>query len=257
MRRGNALALLPPEAGSWDDAIIFAGGLEYSDAWTGTTLRSAIEYQARHCSRPVSLGPPTDVDACQQLLALIGAHQPQDLPGHFCLADDAEMPDIEVPRSVILPAQRIDHHAQADGLTEILPALMQSFPTSSARLIASAFAELIENSLASGSASPIGTVATVAHEREAHALQVVVADLAPGLPQDASSVQWLEALVKNSDGDFRAWAGLIRTAERRQLDAELVVAAGSARLSWRAGAEPHVTTASQVAGFTAALELAL
>jgi hypothetical protein len=257
MRRGNALALLPPEGGRWDDAILFAGGLRHCDAWTGTALRSAVEYQARHCSRPIGLGPPTDGNACRELLALIGAHHPDDLPRHFCLSDDAELPDISVPRTVLLPAQRIDHYTDADRFTDILPTLLHAFPQGSARLIASAFGELTDNSLQWGAASPIGTVATVAHEREAHALQVVVCDLAPGLPQAEASVEWLGGLGKRSAGDLSAWAGLIRTAERRELDAELAVAVGSARLSWRAGGEPQVTAASQVAGFTAALELAL
>jgi len=257
MRRQNALAFLPPQGGRWDDAIILAESLLKCDAWTGTAMRCAVEYQARHCSRPIALGPPKNEQVCCELLALIGALAPGDLPSHFCLVNDAKLPEIAMPSTVILPAQRLAHYTQAEQLADILPRRLEEFPTAAALTIATAFGELTANSLENATTSPVGTIATVAHERHEHGLQVVVSDLATDVPQDDASAEWLAGQVAESTADLRGWAALIAEAERRKQDVVLSVAAGAARLSWRAGCDPEVHAGSQVSGFTAAIEVAL
>jgi hypothetical protein len=257
MRRQHALALLPPAGGRWQDATIFAEPMLQCDAWTGTALRAAVEYQARHCSRPISISLPTDEKACRELLSLIGAHNPEDLPRHFCRSDNAQLPDVKLPTTVVLPAQRLRHFSDADRLTELLPRRLANFAPRPARLIASAFAELTENSLENAATSPVATIATIAHEREHHALQVVVTDLLDSGPQDDAAADWLHDIATASAGALSAWAGLIRMAEQAELDAELHLAAGPGRLRWQTGGEPEAALGSQIAGFTAAFEVAL
>ena len=51
MRGANALALIPKPGEAGDEAMIFAEALRKSDGWTGTALRSVIEYHARARSK--------------------------------------------------------------------------------------------------------------------------------------------------------------------------------------------------------------
>jgi hypothetical protein len=241
LRGKPALTLLPQPGEPGDEIMLFAGGLKQADAWTGSAVRALVELHGRARSKRVVLGPPSDRKACNMLLSLIGAQAPEELPAHFCLANDAKVEGVKVPSTVILPAQRITHYTIADMFADVLPRRLESFPAAAARMVEKA----------------VGAIATVAHEREAHVLQAVVTDLSAEITRAKDAAERLGAMAAESAEDEHGWWGLIDEAERRELEARLTVAAGTGRLEWQAGTEPTVAVEQVVGGFTAALEVAL
>ena len=172
LRGEAALSALLPRADA-SEVLVVAKGLKKVDAFTACALRALIEYHARRHATRITLSPPDDTETYHTLLHLLG----EGLPGHFCFSNDASPPAEQAPRTVLLPVTVIDSFSDCDRIAELVPRLCDAMPPRLVRLIAGAFAELVDNSLFHADDSPIGVVACIFHERTEHALQLVVTDL--------------------------------------------------------------------------------
>lgn len=253
--RGDpVLALALPTSRSREEVLIAASDVTAVDTYTGVALRTSIEYHARWCQQPVTFCPPRDGAAWDLLSNLVG----HELPGHVVVADDAP-PAAPHVRDAVLPAQRIEEAGLMNRTASRMARSIggERYGDRAAVMIATAFSVLADNALHHGSSSPIGAVYAVGYDREAHALQLVVTDLGPGLTGAAEPRDAMNRIVKHSRGaprrrgSFHGLAGLAADADRKEIDLELRIASGAARLSWRRG-DADIWESGSVPGFTAA-----
>ena len=253
--RGEAAltTLLPPTGSIASEVLVVAKHLEKVDAFTACALRALIEYQARFRATRVTLNPPDDSETYRTLWHLLG----DDLPKHFCFSNDASPPGKSAPRTVLLPATVIGSFPVADSIAGLVPRLCSSMPSRPARLIAGAFAELVDNALFHGDDSPIGAVAVIFHERGEHELQLVVTDLGSRIARVSDAAGVLSACRAKSELADGGLVSVVNQIERfDDIDARVSIASGSGRLQWDGGewvAEP----AQYVDGFTASVSVRL
>jgi hypothetical protein len=247
--RGEAaLAYIPQRPSSAIECMIVADGAEHVDAWTGSTLRSAIEYHGRLRQKRVILGLPRQRRSATVLAAMLD----NDLPRHFCLTDDSD-DLVTPPRNVVLPSTVLRTPTEGDDAGDAVSDLGSAYPRRPIRYLSGAISMLAE--LTFERPSPIGTICTVMHEREENRLQLVVTDL--GLTEAAEPRNGKELAELAADGGEKErveW--LLVQAEKLGLDVDLTVAAGAGRI--RAGAAGMKNeTSTHVEGFTTALEVQL
>lgn len=245
-RGESALVHLPNPNAEREEVLIEAQGLTHVDAFTAAALRGAVEYYGRRCQKTVTFGPPANTTVWRLLSSLMGT----DLSHHFCLARGAAPPT--QARAAVLPTQRIDSLDVTDLIANGLPELIgDNYGRRNARLLASAFGTLVENSLMHASTSPIGTLATINFEKDANTLQLVVADLGPGLGGAKDAEGALINLVEQSQKSGGGLTGLVEDSQRKEIDMELRIASAGGRLEWRDGT-PEISGAQFLHGFTSA-----
>jgi len=247
--RGEAaLAYIPPRPSSAPECMIAAERTEHVDAWTGATVRSAIEYHGRLRQKRVVLGLPRLRRAATLLAGLLD----NDLPRHFCLANDSE--DVGTPpRNVILPSTVLWSPTEGDDAGDAVFDLASAYPRRPVRYVSGAVSMLAE--LTFERQSPIGTICAVMHERDLNSLQLVLTDL--GLGEHAAPRGGEELAVLAAQGGLdEAVEWLVRQADKLQLEAEVVVAAGAGRI-YASAAGTKITTGSHREGFTAAVVVQL
>lgn len=244
-----ALAYIPRRPSTAVECMIVAAHTERADAWTGTSLRTAIEYHGRLRQRRVVLGLPRQRRAATLLAGLLD----NDLPRHFCLTNDSGPVGLP-PRNVILPSTVVWNVDEGDNAGDAVLDFGEGYPRRPVRYIAGATSMLAEQTFQRQ--SPIGTICTVVHERDDNTLQLVMTDL--GLSERAApaSGQELEALVQRSEMyDTVGW--LATQAERLELEVDITVAAGAGRLRTTEMGPIGATTEAAVAGFTTAVVVGL
>jgi hypothetical protein len=254
LRGEAALTTLLPQAGTdASEVLVVAQHLEKVDAFTACALRALIEYHARRRATRVTLNPPDDSETYRALWHLLG----EDLPKHFCLSNDASPPGKSAPRTVLLPATVIGSFPVADGIAGLVPRLCSAMPSRPARLIAGAFAELVDNGLFHGDDSPINVVAAIFHERDEHALQLVVTDLGARIARESDAAAALSdclAMSEKADGGLVSLVNQIGRFD--DVDAGVSIASGNGRLQWANG-EWTTEQAQHVDGFTASMSVRL
>jgi anti-sigma regulatory factor (Ser/Thr protein kinase) len=251
VRGETALVHIPRRPSNADEVMILADGVTQVDAWTGTALRTVIEYHGRVRQRRVVFSPPGNATVARLLAGLLD----NDLPGNFCVSNDAAAVG-SPPRSVILPATVIKTFQAADEVGDVIPELGSHYARQIVRFLAGAAVVLAENAVQHAGDSPIGAVATLAHERDEDELQLVVADLGGSITRSPDVHLVLQEAVQDSLANDGSFIGLTRQAERFGLDVTLTLAAGSGRLYWRAGTWTPAE-AQHVEGFTAAVTVHL
>lgn len=253
LRGEAALAtFLPPEGATASEVLVVAQHLEKVDAFTACALRALIEYHARVRSTRVILNPPDHAETYRTLWHLLG----DDRPKHFGCSNDASPPGKTAPRTVILPATVIPSVGMGDIIAGLVPRLCDPMPKPPARLIAGAFAELVDNALFHGDDSPIGAVAAIFHERSMHALQLVVIDLGARVAREPDAPAALSDCIVESEHNDGGLASLVHQIERRDLDARILIAAGNGRVQWGSGGWT-ASQAQHVNGFTASVSVRL
>lgn len=250
VRGEAALVHIPRRPSSAGEVMILADGVTRVDAWTGTALRTVIEYHGRIRQRRVVFSPPSNATVARLFAGLLD----NDLPGHFCLSNDAAAVG-SPPSSVILPSTVITNFYGADDIGDAIPGLGSQYARRPMNFLAGAAVAFAENAVQHGE-SLIGAVVTIAYEREEDELQLVVADLGASVTHSTDVHRALEKAVQDSAANDGSLSGLTLQAERLELDVTLTLAAGSGRLYWRAGTwtpaeEQHVE------GFTAAVTVHL
>ena len=257
-RRGESVLALVAPSGERDEVLIAAEGLTGVDAYTGVALRRGLEFYARYRQQPVTFCPPND-SAVWDLLSNLMGH---DLPVHFTLSADA-LPAATHTRSAVLPARRYTSVAAVRDYADLMPAVVgENYGMRHAIFLAKAFSVFTENALEHASDSPIGAVAAIGYDRESDALQLVVTDLGVGLTAESDPYEAMLKIAERSQGTIGrpgtlgGLAGLVREAQRKEIDLELRIASGAGRLSWRERL-PDVSEAQTVSGFTAAAILHL
>jgi hypothetical protein len=247
--RGEAaLAYIPRRPSNAPECMIVADRTEHVDAWTGTALRSTIEYHGRLRQKRVVLGLPQQRRPARVLAALLD----NDLPRHFCLANDS-YDLVTPPRNVILPSTVLWSPTEGDDAGDAVFELGSAYPRRPIRYVSGAVSMLAE--LTFGRDSPIGTICTVMHERDGDSLQLVLTDLGineNSAPRDGDELTELAA----DGGQDEAVDWLVIQAEKLGLEVEITVAAGAGRIHASA-AGMNATTGSHVEGFTAAVVIQL
>lgn len=251
VRGEAALVYIPRRPSNAPEFMIRADAVTHVDAWTGSALRTVVEYQGRVRQRRVVLSPPSAANVARLLAGLLD----NDLPGHFCLSNDAAAVGSR-PRTVILPSTVTTSLSAADEVGDAIPALGSHYPRRRVNFLAGAAVSLAENAIQHAADSQIGAVVTLAHDREEDGLQLVVTDLGGSITHAADPHLVLEAAVQESMANDGSLAGLTLQAERLGLDVTLTLAAGSGRLYWRAGSWT-LAEAQHVEGFTAAVTVHL
>ena len=111
--------------------------------------------------------------------------------------------------------------------------------------------------------SPIGVLASIFHEPDEHALQLVVTDLGGSVasePDAAVALSSCPAKSEQADGGIASLADQIRRFGGRfsDIEARISIASGNGRLQWN-NAESEWTTvpAQRVEGFTASVSFGL
>lgn len=260
LRGEAALAALLPQTGrDASEVLVVAKGLEKVDAFTACALRALIEYYARRRATRVTLSPPDGTETYRTLWHLLG----EDLPRHFCFSNDASPPAERAPRTVLLPATVIDSFSDCDRIADLVPRLCEAMPTRPVRLVAGAFAELVGNGLFHADDSPIGVVASIFHEPDEHALQLVVTDLGGSVAREPDAAVALSSCIAKSEQTYGGLAGLADQIGRfggklADIEARISIASGNGRLEW-SNAESEWTTAraQHVEGFTASVSFRL
>jgi hypothetical protein len=246
-RGETALANLPNVGAGGEELHIEAGGLVKVDACTAVALRALVEYHGSRCHKTVTFRPPRSGQTSALLASLLGA----GLPDYFCLASGTSFP-VGRSRAAILPTRRIesldDNDEVAEGLLDLIDD--EIYGCRNVALVATAFGVFGENALIHAPDSVVGTLAAIAYEREASALQLVVTDLGRGLADAEDPYEAVIDLVERSQQHGGGLDGLVADAHRKEIDLELRIASSSGRLSWRNGV-PNVSEAQAVPGFTA------
>lgn len=247
--RGEAaLAYVPRRPSTAPECMIVADHTEHVDAWTGATLRTAIEYHGRLRQKRVVLGLPRQRRAAILLAGLLD----NDLPRHFCLANDSH--DFGTPpRNVILPSTVLWTPTEGDDAGDAVSDLAAGYPRRPVRYVAGAVSMLAE--LTFERRSPIGTICTVMHEREQNCLQLVLTDLGLGEGAAPADGEELAALALQG-GLTEAVEWLVGQAEKLELNVEVVVAAGAGRM-YTGNARTTTLTASDIEGLTTAVVVSL
>lgn len=251
VRGETALVHVPRRPSNAPEVMILADGVTHVDAWTGTALRTVIEYHGRVRQRRVVLSPPSSASVARLLAGLLD----NDLPAHFCLTNDAAAVGSR-PRNIILPSTVVRTFHEVDDVGDGIPDLGSGYPGRPVRFLAGATVVLAENSVQHAPDSPIGAVVTLAHEREENELQLVVSDLGGTVTDAEDAGRALEQAVRKSTSDDGSLAGLTLQAARLDIDVTLTLAAGSGRFYWRAGTWTQAD-AQHVEGFTAAITVHL
>lgn len=246
-RGESALAHLPRFGTPREELLIAASGLSHVDTFTGIAVRALVEYYGRSCQQSITFCPPAKSPVWSMLSTLVG----RDLPKHFALADGAGPPRAAA-RAVVLPTQRVETLAVtrllSDGMIDLVG---DAYGKRNASMLAAAFGVFVENALVHGGESPIGALAAISHERETHALQLVVTDLGAGLVAEEEPEAAVIEMVERSETGFHGLAGLVADARKKGIDFELRIASGGGRLAWGEG-PANVFGAQAVPGFTAA-----
>jgi hypothetical protein len=210
--------------------LISAGELSHVDPWPGTVIRTIAEYHGRWQQRPVRLEPPRDSATWSRLATMIGT----DLPAGFGLAGKRSWPP-DPSRQVILPVQRIASLDAADSLAEAVEERVKiNYPNTLARYLGAAFGSVAENAVVHGAGSPTDPIGAVAYDSEMDELCLVVSDLGIGVRCEAGPVAALERSIPGSS-PMSGLTSIANEAERKQIDASITIAAGSARRFWRGG----------------------
>jgi hypothetical protein len=246
-RGESALTHLPARHAERQELLIQASGLAKADTYTAVVTRALIEFYARRGQQTVTFCPPADPPTWGLLATLIGC----DLPRHFTLTDDAPKPP--TARAAMIPVQPIASIEVADLLTRGLrQEIGETYGKRNIAILEGAFGTLVENGIEHAPDSPVGVLAAIGHEREAHVLQLVVCDLGAGLGAAADPEEAMIELVERSQSRPAAGlAGMVADARRKEIDLELRIASGASRLSWRHGVA-DVRADQAVPGFTAA-----
>jgi len=71
-RGERALALLPAPSRATEPVYVYGTELRASDAWTGTSFRTSIEYHCVNLGNSVTLDPPVDDRSFARLCDLLG-----------------------------------------------------------------------------------------------------------------------------------------------------------------------------------------
>lgn len=252
-RRGeSALQLLPDASRGAGEELIAGGALAALDCWTAVCLRARLELHARQLQHRVTLELPRRPEPSLLLRSMLG-----ELPAQVVLGQGASVA-VGVSRAAILPAQRIESRPVMETIADDLPhRIAATHSRRCARLIAGAFAELVDNALRHARDSPISTVAGVAYEPTPHALQLVVVDLGRSLAQpEDTGARLLEALQPR-EGALRAFDWIAQLSKGQSRDVEIAVASGGGRLRLRGGEGWVLSRGLPTPGFAVGVTLRL
>jgi hypothetical protein len=244
-RSEAALALLPIRGAPPAEVIVIADGLRAIDAWGAAALRTSIEFHARAQQQQVTVSAPSDASTWRLLYHLLE----RDCPAHLRPTDDAPVPSGGAPRAIIVPATRVVSVEISEQIADTIIARANGRLGQALRFVAGQLPELVHNSLTHAHASPTKPVVCCFHDTSEDEVQLVVCDLGDGFDRETDATRLLVAVQGQPEGALTSAA---EVAAQRGLDATLTLAAGAARLYWRAGTWT-TAVAVTVPGFTAAL----
>ncbi len=248
----SALPYFPARGTNGDELRIYASNTARVDASIAVALRCCAEHFARSLRIPVRIvEPPADLPVHCELDALLGTALPTDF----------EMPSPVgatpgTPPAVILPAVRIESFDRADELTQqIVRPLGEHYGPAAMRYLAGSFAALVENGLQHATHSTVGVVASIAYDRHADQLRLVVADSGDGLSSGSETEEAMLGALEYSEEHDGGLDDLRGRARRHGLQVQATVACGIARArtdggTWALGA------GEQVDGFAAIVNVA-
>jgi hypothetical protein len=222
-----------PERGIRDGELkIYAAHLREVDAALAVAMRVVVEHFAGQLAMPVTMMPPAEPEVWLRFHHMLG----EALPRRYRLGEGAKKPEGDAPSSVLMPACTIRHYDEADRIRELIPeALGGNYGMRPMRYIAGAFGILIENALTHGADSTVGAIGAISFERDEDLLRLAVCDTAKDLVGDGDSEERLIAAIEQSEENGGGLAGLAEQATRLEIDAQITLAAGNAKISWEPG----------------------
>jgi hypothetical protein len=244
----DAVIRIPARGPRPEEACIHAKDLRDIDAYGGAALRAWIEYYARYHKQFVTVSECASAPAW----ALFHGLQARDPPAHLKLTDDATTPPGTPPRSILLPAVRVETMSEADALSDLLHQMAGGQIARQVRFLAGVLPELVLNALTHASGSPISPVACALHHRPSDRIQLVVADMGEVLARSGNAGTELLNILQNEPES--ALNTLAERAEEAELEPEILLATGPGRVEWAAG-EWIDRNGSQVHGFVAGFSL--
>jgi hypothetical protein len=247
----QALHLLPATSMPVESILIFGKSLRKSDAWTGTVLKTGLEYHCTHLGNSVTLEPPDgpgSLRATERLFDLLGP-----VPRNFYLADDQAIPALGGRGRALLPALPISDAIDAVNAADAVLHRCAAFRPPVSATVATAVAIFVDNALTHAD-SPVGVITTVAFEPASNSIQVVSSDLGSTLSSPDQAELFLHGLREKAVTSHSSFAHLMNVASRRGEDVSLTLAASAGRLTW--GSSVASKTTFEIPGFTAALRVA-
>jgi hypothetical protein len=231
IRAARALAHLtdPRQPKHGTERTLVMNSVTGADAFSGVVIRASIEeHLASVCDGTVTIWPPTTAEVWETVHDLLGP-----LPDHCQFPQDAKMPVRD--GRVFLPAQQVDDMETADLLARYVKVSGASAGLSvgEAGYLATALPALVENGLRYAPNSRCGVVVCGAVERETGDGQLVVMDLGDSVSGARDPSQVLKGCLEQSRRRFGGLTHIQRLAARRDLDASILLASGTARSRWR------------------------
>lgn len=252
LRGERAATAFPLPASAGGVAELDLRAVQAVDAWTACAARIWTMYTTMLLFTPVEIFPPRDPEV-SDLFGFLFA--PAQLPNRTSF-DPARRSDLfdDPPVAGVLEAWRFRGRGGQVIAEELLDrfdvavAEVRSFLAGQAGHIASVAAAFAEE-------SPLDSYVACCVDFELDTIQLVVSNLSTTVAEAAVDADEFLTGVWAGDSEFDGLKEVEETADRLELDAELIVRAGEARLHWRSACPAVIEDAEGTLGFTAALML--
>jgi hypothetical protein len=248
-RGESALQLLPAPAAPDQFVLVHGKNLRESDAFTGTALKTAVQYHCACLHNTFGLEPPEgpgSEQALEMLADLMG-----QMPKGFYLTDGAALTGT-TRGNALLPALSVEDPVDAANAADVVALRTRAYGMPVARTVGAAVAIFADNAMTHAPESPVGVVTTVAFSPSVDSVQVVSSDLGRPVEDPADGEQFLRDLHQAAAASHSNLGHLLEAAERRGVTCTLTLAAGAGRLSWTSSGVAS-DTSFEIPGFTAAL----
>ena len=223
------------------------------DAYGGAMVGAAMRrHLARGSGHALEVLEPADDGAWSMLYNLLGGALPSRATWSGTRAHARR------DHQVLLPAMALDDDDTVELVTdEALPKIVRhlGYGDRAARAVQEAAAIFAHNAMTHGADSPIAPILCCALDAQGNDLQLVVADLGAGAPDDDGGPAIVQDAVRRSRANDFGSLAMLASQSRGGLQLSVRLAHGTGRGRYRTGGSWHYSPAPHVPGFIAGLEI--